>query len=318
MKKDNNPLVSIIIPTYRRPHLIKKAIQNIKKQSYKNLEIIVINDNGVENEKLKNETYFEIENFIKENAIKYMELENNLGGALARNEGIKKAKGKYISFFDDDDEYYIDKIKLQVEKFEESKNKNIAFIKSEMDFISNGLVISTSNTKRIFEETSLLKSHLLNLHGIVGTISFLFKREILNEIGGFSNVSIRQEYMLILKILSKGYNGIHLDKNLVAVNCDGESIIRTKNERKVESMKDVLSKRLSYSILNENEKKKILKNHYLDLAEWYCGYKEMKCIKFSILGFQLQKDKIIFLIKINLKNIFGRYYLKVRKWLKGF
>ncbi|MDX8334911.1 glycosyltransferase family 2 protein [Candidatus Cetobacterium colombiensis] len=312
-----NPMVSIIIPTYKRETLIKKAIENLKKQTYKNLEIIVVNDNGIENNNCKERTYLEIKSYLDKKEIVYIELENNLGGALARNKGIEIAKGKYISFFDDDDEYHPDKIKLQVENFEKIQDNNIAFIKSEMDLKLDGKIISTTKTKKYFEG-NLLKNHILNLHGIVGTISFLFRTDVLKEVNGFSKVSIRQEYMLILKILLKGYKGIHLDKNLVTLNCTGESITRTKNEKKVKCMEKVLTTRLTCTKLTKKEKKFILKNHYLDLAEWYCFYKKTKCLKYSFLGFQLNKNIIISLFKINLKNIFQNYYLRLRKLKKGY
>lgn len=314
------PKVTVIIPTFKRPNLIKKAIENIVEQTYSNIEIIVVNDNGIENQNLKMETYNNIKEFIVEDKIKYIELEKNLGGALARNAGIKASTGEYISFFDDDDEYYPQKIELQVEQFELNKLefKNLAFVKCEMDCILANSTIIKTNTKEYFQKNNLLKEHLMNLHGIVGTTSFLFKTEVLKYINGFENVSIRQEYMLILKILSQGFVGLHLDKSLVTLTCEGESITRTKNEKKVICMEKVLKKRLSYEILTNEEKNKILKDHYLDLAEWYSCYKRIKSIKYSIKVLQMNRTIPKIIIKIIIKNILGKSYLIIRKKIKGY
>lgn len=227
--------VSVILTTYKRPNLLETAIENIKKQTYKNIEIIVVNDNGIENSEFRDKTYESTKKYLKE--IKYLELKNNLGGALARNKGIEIATGEYISFFDDD-EYYPTKIEKQVEELEKYVNDDkVAFVKCEIEIRRNNKYITTSNTEQLFLNGDLLKTHILNLHGIVGTISFLFKADILKKIGGFVETSIRQEYSLILKLLLNGYLGKYMSEALVVLNTDGESITRTKNEKKLEIWK---------------------------------------------------------------------------------
>ncbi|MEG2847760.1 MAG: hypothetical protein RR904_03175 [Bacilli bacterium] len=72
--------------------------------------------------------------------------------------------------------------------------------------------------------------------------------------------------MLIFKILSQGYTGIHIKENLVTLTVQAESITRIKNEKKVKCMEKVLSKRLAYTFLTEYKRNKILKDHYLDLV----------------------------------------------------
>ena len=227
--------VSVILTTYKRPNLLETAIENIKKQTYKNIEIIVVNDNGIENSEFRDKTYESTKKYLKE--IKYLELKNNLGGALARNKGIEIATGEYISFFDYD-EYYPTKIEKQVEELEKYVNDDkVAFVKCEIEIRRNNKYITTSNTEQLFLNGDLLKTHILNLHGIVGTISFLFKADILKKIGGFVETSIRQEYSLILKLLLNGYLGKYMSEALVVLNTDGESITRTKNEKKLEIWK---------------------------------------------------------------------------------
>ena len=310
--------VSIILTTYKRPNLIDIAIENVKKQTYKNIEIIVVNDNGIENKELRKQTYEKIKKYLKE--IRYIELDSNLGGALARNKGIEIATGDYISFFDDDDEYYPNKIEKQVKVLNKYKtNEKIAFVKCEIEFRINNKYIGVSDTKYLFLQKNLLKAHILNLHGIVGTTSFLFKADILKKIGGFVEVSIRQEYSLILELLLNGYSGIHIDDSLVILNGDGESITRKKKKKKVIDMEKVLYKRLNCGIyLSKNEREKIQIDHYLDLADWYCEYKRLKSFSYIMKVIYNSKNIDRKIIKLIFKNILGEKYRKIRKVVKGY
>ena len=58
--------VSVILTTYKRPNLLETAIENIKKQTYKNIEIIVVNDNGIENSEFRDKTYESTKKYLKE------------------------------------------------------------------------------------------------------------------------------------------------------------------------------------------------------------------------------------------------------------
>lgn len=98
-------LVSVIIPTYNRAHLVSDAISSVLKQTYKNYEILVIDDGSTD------ETEHVIKHF--NDKIRYIYQENKGAGA-ARNRGLKEAKGSYIAFLDSDDLWLDFKLELQV------------------------------------------------------------------------------------------------------------------------------------------------------------------------------------------------------------
>lgn len=100
------PLVSIIIPTYRRTDYLKLTLQSVLNQTFKDFEIIVVDD-GTPND----ENLFLCRTFDK---IKYIKIENSGGPAKPRNVGIREAKGKYIAFVDDDDLWLSTKLEKQV------------------------------------------------------------------------------------------------------------------------------------------------------------------------------------------------------------
>ena len=112
------PLVSIIIPTYKGHEHIARAIESVLHQTYENLEIIVVDDNG-----LGSESQIKTEKILKQYAsdprLSYIVHEENKNGSAARNTGIRASHGEYLCFLDDDDELTNKKTSIQVEKFSE-------------------------------------------------------------------------------------------------------------------------------------------------------------------------------------------------------
>lgn len=110
-----DPFVSIIIPTYNRPEQLVHAIKSVLKQTYTALEAIVVNDCGVDVSKI-------LEAF-NDHRIVHIRHKKNKGLAVTRNTGIRTAKGKYIAYLDDDDEFYPNHIQTLVDKLENSNFK---------------------------------------------------------------------------------------------------------------------------------------------------------------------------------------------------
>ncbi len=111
-KAENEPNVSVIIPTYNRARLIGRAIQSVLDQTYQNFEIIVVDDGSTDN------TIKVIRYFQKiDKRIRYIRHDNNKGGSAARNTGIKAAQGDYIAFQDSDDEWFPEKLRKQMRLF---------------------------------------------------------------------------------------------------------------------------------------------------------------------------------------------------------
>lgn len=111
------PLVSVIIPTFQRSEYLIRAIDSVLNQTYPNLEIIVVDDNDGDNE-YRLATQKNLENYIQDRKIIYLKHEKNKGLPSARNTGIKKSKGDFIAFLDDDDQWLPEKIEKQLELFE--------------------------------------------------------------------------------------------------------------------------------------------------------------------------------------------------------
>ncbi len=201
MQTDEKPLVSVVIPTYKRTvEYVSKAVESVINQTYPNVEIIVIDDStsAYENQK-ETEKYFSSLN--KGNVI-YLQNEENLGGSLSRNRGIQAATGDYITFLDDDDEYLPEKVEKQLQFMLDKK--------LEMSF-TDLAIYSPEGTVVDFREYSGIKSfdndYLLHYHltrHMTGTPTFMFKAEKLRAIGGFDVVKVGQEFHLMLKAIQSG------------------------------------------------------------------------------------------------------------------
>lgn len=103
-------MVSVVIPTYNRAHLLNRAIQSILNQTCHDFEIIVVDDSSIDNTA-------EIIRSIGDQRIRYIRHQVNEGVSEARNTGIKAARGKFIGFLDSDDEWLPGKLRKQLDKF---------------------------------------------------------------------------------------------------------------------------------------------------------------------------------------------------------
>jgi GT2 family glycosyltransferase len=105
---EEKPLISIIVRTKDRAKLLKRALQSISAQTYRPIEVVLVNDGGC------NLNTEELKMLLGEVSLNYIRLEKNVGRAYAGNVGIENANGKYVGFLDDDDEFYPDHIQTLV------------------------------------------------------------------------------------------------------------------------------------------------------------------------------------------------------------
>ena len=142
--------VSVIIPTYNRGNLIINSIKSVLNQTFRNLEVIVVDDGSTDN------TEDEI-NKITDKRIKYIKLNSNRGGSNARNVGIKNATGQFISFQDSDDIFYPNKIEKQIKNI---INKNSIFDFCKINVIYNSTYSYLIPNAR--QENSIIKGEIFN------------------------------------------------------------------------------------------------------------------------------------------------------------
>ena len=185
-----DPLVSVIIPTYNRETLIRKAIDSVLAQTYRQWEIVVVDDGSEDNTKdvvlsYKNENIFYI----------YQE---NRGIAAARNTGIKNSRGSFIAFLDSDDYWRPNKLEKQMKLFFE--HPEYGMVASQCASIRTDGTFRKRNRRGksgwVLED--LFKANFIR------TSSAIVKRECLDKVGLFDEtLKEGEEYDLWLRIASK-------------------------------------------------------------------------------------------------------------------
>lgn len=321
-----NDLVSIIVPVYNIGEYIEKCLKSIINQTYKQIEILLINDGSTDDSRKKCEGFG-----AKDSRIKIYDKPNG-GLSSARNYGLSVAKGKFILFIDGDD--YLNKYAI------EYLLKVYYHSKVEPDLIEFRY-IEVDETKTIDETINLNKFNYVicnqkqkmfnNLYEIGGEAASactkLYKKEIFNDLRFKEGILHEDEY-IITDILLKANNIIYLDNQLYYYVMRNGSII--KSDFRPKKMDIFLSLEHRIDILKELNFKDTLQKEYYRyfsmLLNLYCnaklcGYKnECDAIKFKLKNLLKQinidctgKMKIFeYLCRLNVNNI--NFYYLLRKY----
>jgi len=207
------PIVSVVIPTYNRKLMLKRALDSVLNQTLKDIEIIVVDNASVDG------TEAFIKN-IQDPRIRYIKHETNRGGPAARNTGIKNAKAPFIALLDDDDECFPTKLEKQLEVFKQaSVNTGLVYTSAE--------IYDESKQKRICVNPTGFRGQVYTrvlLGTIFGSATILIKRECFDKVGVFDeNLSSCQDWDMWLRI-ARYFEFDYVDEVLARVNMHGEQI----------------------------------------------------------------------------------------------
>ena len=216
--KNLNMKISIIIPTYNRGNIISNSIKSVLNQTYKNLEIIIVDDGSTDNTK-------EEVDKIGDKKIIYIKLDKNLGAPNARNIGIKNSKGRYISFQDSDDIFYPDKLEKQINNI---VNKN-----SNLDFCKINVIQNSSYSyyiPNILQEKSILEGNIFNelisRGNFISTQAILVKKKFIEKYLFDPKMPRLQDYDVILRMIPK-VKISYTNEVLVDLHLQNDSLTRS-------------------------------------------------------------------------------------------
>ena len=184
------PLISVVIPTFERPDLLERACLTVRNQTYKNIELIVVDDNSIK-------SYQEALAKVKDFDIKYFKRNKNGGGSAARNTGIKMSAGKYIAFLDDDDIWESTKLE-----------KQMALMTREIQAAHCGYKLKSNSKIRIESRKIITFDDLKENNKLASTSGMMCKASILREVMFDENLHRSQDwdiYLRISKITSFAY-----------------------------------------------------------------------------------------------------------------
>ena len=192
-----NPLVSIVIPVYNGANYVSEAIESALKQTYKNIEVIVVNDGSTDN----------TEEIVKSygNKVRYFYKENG-GTSTALNLGIKNMRGEYFSWLSHDDMYYPKKIFYQIEELKKLENKD-TIIMSDHDGINENYekTHKTNYMSHINDYPPRINSNLhpviyMQTHGC----TLLISKKCFDKVGLFDEeVLVAQDFEFFYRIFKE-------------------------------------------------------------------------------------------------------------------
>lgn len=201
MNKKNK--VSVIITTYGRDiEIVREAVESAENQTFDNLEVLVIDDNGCGTEKqLENQKFFSESGYRR---VRYLVNRKNEGVQFSRNRGILESEGEFVAFLDDDDVWFRDKIEKQMKLMNEISNCGMVFCDGY--YMLNGGRTTTNNDHNPDAFKQEITHRMLLMNDYIGTTSqALIRKEALAK-GGLFDVDLpaRQDYEMWLRI-SKNY-----------------------------------------------------------------------------------------------------------------
>ena len=228
-----NNLVSVIIPVYNVEWIIEKTINSVQRQTYRNLEIVLVDDCSPD------KSSEIINRMMKEDErIKYYKLEKNSGAAVARNRAIKESKGRYIAFLDSDDMWESTKIEKELTLM---KEKDCGFVYSAIKMIDKEGNVTKESTyvpEKLSYKTILTKTY-------IATSSVLLDME---KIGEFQMPLRRsgQDYATWLMLLRRVDYAYGIQEPLVRYRNSPNSL----SSNKIASLKKVYSVQTKFEGIN--------------------------------------------------------------------
>lgn len=216
-------LVSIIMPSWNTGKYIADSIQSVINQTYKDWELIIVDDCSTDNTDKVVQTF-------KDKRIKYFKNDKNCGAALTRNRALRVAKGEWIAFLDSDDLWKPKKLEYQIK-----------FMKK------NDLVFSYHEYEKIDEESKPLNIYVsgprvvtkrkMYNYGYPGCLTFMYSAKAMGLIQ-IKDIKKNNDYAILLKLCKKA-DCVLLKKNLAKYRIRKQSISHDKLRKKLKSHYDL-------------------------------------------------------------------------------
>jgi len=309
-----NPLVTISIPIFKCEKFIIRCLESVKNQTYKNLEIVLVNDCTPDN------SMSLVKNFMDTNpdlTIKIIEHKENSGLSVVRNNGIKASTGKYLFFLDSDDEITRDCIELLVKKAEKTD--------AQIIIAQNRWINTFDNTTKDFGFPTITEKKYydnnLEIFSVYSKGGFpssswnkLFKRDFIvdNQIY-FVPGLFAQDELWFFHLLLKTDTLAIIDDITYLYYLHGESVIFNRKKKNFENYLTILEYLTkSYKEEKNSELKMLIKNKIILFKEMvlvmqWKALKDKKYLKTNIL--RMQK-----LVRLNLSDyLSSKYSLDVKK-----
>lgn len=268
MSNTEFPLVSIIITTYKRADLLDRALESVLNQSYKNIEIVIVDDNDP-NTEFRSLTEKKMEKYSSDERVNYIKHSKNKNGAAARNTGLKFSNGDYVTYLDDDDTYRIDKVLKQTSFLLNNPQYNAVYCGWNKD-----------GKEEAPQTAGDISFEILSGELLIRTNTIMMNREIALSVGGWDEKYRRnQEAVYLLRYFKAG----HLIGSVNEVLVDYDSQDRSNASDAKQNEEDFVSFLEGHKELIEEAAKKTNRSpdtvyalRYISIFLRYLKYKDVK------------------------------------------
>ena len=183
---NTHPTVSVVIPTFNRPDMLRLAVKSVLDQTLRDIEIIVVDDGSTnDNQHLLLEFH--------DNRITYVRHEVNKGLPVARNTGIRQARGKFVAFLDDDDRWMPDKLKEQLAAIDGYDAVVCGYYENDENDLENAVIQPV--TEVIIH--NLLRENIFPPSGL------LVRADIIKELQFDERLNFGEDWDLLMRIACK-------------------------------------------------------------------------------------------------------------------
>lgn len=244
------PEVSVVIPTFNRAHVLKRAMDSVLNQQEADVELIVVDDGSTdETEKL-------VLSYSDER-VRYLYGGQNAGPARARNLGAAKAKGDYIAFQDSDDEWLPGKLQKQLQAIRSDETgAGMVYCSFLKKFPDKEVLYPPADMPKEMKSGKVFETLLFR--PLVGTPTMLIPRKVWKEMNGFTEeLKCFEDWELTMRIALR-YPVLLLEEPLVTVYSLGESLI-TDSTRAIEADFYMFRKFYDYYTTDDMKKEKLNK-----------------------------------------------------------
>ena len=260
------PLISVVVATFKQDNTLLRALNSLAEQTYKNFEIIVVDDNADEDFSARVEKIVSL--FCEEHKhinLKFIVNTENLGSAHTRNVGIDASTGEYITFLDDDDLYLPENLEKQIENM----------LKTDADYGITDIKLYNENEKLCDNRVrsyikSTRKEDLIRYHlkyHLAGTGTLIFKKEYIEKIGKFGDIDFGDEFFLMLKAIENDGKFTYLPGCYVKAYMHYGETGLSNGESKINGEKVVFNHKKDYfHKLPKSDVKYIKTRHFAVLA----------------------------------------------------
>ena len=294
------PKISVMIPVYNSARFLQEAIESVLAQTYKDYEIIVIDDGSTDNTKEVLAPYCD--------RIRYI-YQQNQGASSARNKGIRYSQGEYIAFLDADDIWLPEKLHIQVDYLD--NNQEIALIYSWALWVDvNGRPLNKRNRSNRSLPTGDI-FNILFVRNFITPSSVMIRKRMLDTVGLFDeSLTHAEDHELWLRI-AREFKGFGINKYLCKYRDTPQSLSKRNMENAFKCRRGVIEKyyKLSHDLgrpisqalykraigrfffrigkyqLTQGDRKKALENFLLSLKYSHSTLRSLKTLKYCFMTY---------------------------------